>query len=756
MVLALCHSLPNAVRLALLDEIGAMVFHDPVPKLPTELMLAIFSHLSPKDVLTSSAVSRPWRIRTHDERLWRECFVREGWIVDKGKMLEEEVLAKKMGVEVAERIMRGRAPGKADRPRLARRDSRKRPRDEAFSESESTEGPMEGVETTDPSRIAHGVGADGMEAASGSFSSDAGDIDSQPDMSDVRIEPSVFSAASDATEPKLSWSYLYKQRRRLESNWDNGKCKVFRLPHPKHELEGHSECVYTIQHHGNTLVSGSRDRSIRIWDLETCRLQNTLNGHAASVLCLQFDPRPGDNRDVIISGGSDNLVIVWQFSTGDVLHKWKAHDESVLNLRFDDRYLITCSKDKTIRIWNRQPIYPTDPLVPARSRPMLAQQYGADTLLPPYTLLDTLTGHQAAVNAVQINGDVIVSASGDRTIKSWDLHAGTHKKSYSGHSKGIACVQFDGRRIVSGSSDNSVRIFDYETTAEVACLEGHTSLVRTVQARFGDLDITTDEELLEESREADKNFLGNLDRNGEHAHASRRDGPRNAGSSRPQDMLSYGTKVPPGGGGSRWGRIVSGSYDESVIIWKRQKDGKWKPNQRLQQGAGQTARSTVRPPPQVAPLSAHQLNTIQQAQQVLQQTTNGLAPNNMAHAQQGSTGQNPLAALTNNMNAQMQALHGLQYQQNINNPPAAPAALAGVIAQVGPAAQPAAAPHAHHHHHHHHHNHAARPDTNRVFKLQFDARRIISCSQNKVVVGWDFANGDKDLEFIGNWSVETA
>ena len=33
----------------------------------------------------------------------------------------------------------------------------------------------------------------------------------------------------------------------------------------------------------------------------------------------------------------------------------------------------------------------------------------------------------------------------------------------------------------------------------------------------------------------------------------------------------------------------------------------------------------------------------------------------------------------------------------------------------------------------------------RVFKLQFDARRIICCSQDPKIVGWDFANGDEDV-----------
>ncbi len=34
----------------------------------------------------------------------------------------------------------------------------------------------------------------------------------------------------------------------------------------------------------------------------------------------------------------------------------------------------------------------------------------------------------------------------------------------------------------------------------------------------------------------------------------------------------------------------------------------------------------------------------------------------------------------------------------------------------------------------------------RIFKLQFDARRIICCSQTSTIVGWDFCNGDPDLE----------
>lgn len=65
--------------------------------------------------------------------------------------------------------------------------------------------------------------------------------------------------------------------------------------------------------------------------------------------------------------------------------------------------------------------------------------------------------------------------------------------------------------------------------------------------------------------------------------------------------MAYGAKLPPGGGGGRYGRIVSGSYDETIIIWRRDKEGVWKAQHTLRQA--DAARSALvdfearRPPP---------------------------------------------------------------------------------------------------------------------------------------------------------------
>ncbi|RYP66021.1 hypothetical protein DL771_008002 [Monosporascus sp. 5C6A] len=423
---------------------------------------------------------------------------------------------------------------------------------------------------------------------------------------------------------KISWKYLYTLRRRLESNWVRGRYTNFQLPHPDYLDEGHNECIYSLQYNSQYLVSGSRDKTIRIWDLHTRRLiRPPLKEHTGSVLCLQFDSDPLE--DLIVSGSSDSDVILWRFSTGQVLQRLqRAHKESVLNVKFDKRILVTCSKDKTIKIFNRVPLRPGDlgygEVNAVNPVPINLRNYGFSSPLdqrpikPPYTMIGCLEGHGAAVNAVQICGEEIVSASGDRHIKVWDWPNQICRRTFLGHNKGIACVQYDGRRIVSGSSDNEVKVFDRETGLEVASLRAHTNLVRTVQAGFGDLPYSREEDMVE-ARKVDQAYFEAKEAGRLEEFERMRNQPRNAGSRRPEDITAYGAKLPPGGGGGPYGRIVSGSYDQTVVIWRRDRDGVWKNVHTLRQEEGaanalrQSSRSASTTAPRIpSPLDAQATN----------------------------------------------------------------------------------------------------------------------------------------------------
>lgn len=95
-----------------------------------------------------------------------------------------------------------------------------------------------------------------------------------------------------------------------------------------------------------------------------------------------------------ISDSLRNVVCsrVWDVNTGEMLNTLIHHCEAVLHLRFNNGMMVTCSKDRSIAVWDMAS--PTD-----------------------ITLRRVLVGHRAAVNVVDFDDKYIVSASGDRTIK---------------------------------------------------------------------------------------------------------------------------------------------------------------------------------------------------------------------------------------------------------------------------------------------------------------------------------------------------
>jgi len=807
---AILRSLRTSSIANIVEKLNPLLHLDPVTHLPPEITFQILSYLSPETLLRASTLSRAWRYRVLDSPLWKLLFRLEGWNSNFPQIRAYEEGARQRRVECREKERKTRPRASedmdCDKP-FSKKRLRQRP---LFSDGPASESNM--LNTLEPLSIRGSTGPSAWSEQHGLVEADESPVTKAEDrMEDIafrdpsslpaspetmRTRTSAFATTSSSPpvqpslllpgpETKVNWQFLYKQKRRLEDNWDAGKFSNFQLPHPDHPEEAHTECVYTIQYSGKYLVSGSRDKTIRIWNLDTFRLVHpALVGHTASVLCLQFDDRP--EQDIVISGGSDCRVMLWRFSTGRIIREMeKAHSESVLNLRFDDRFLVTCSKDKTIKVWNRKEMLPTDDTYPSSTMKSgarfpsyiinMQEQVETQSLrfqpLPPYSLIMTLEGHGAAVNAIQILDGQIVSASGDRSVRVWDVRTGACTRTFSGHSKGIACVQFDGRRIVSGSSDETVRIFDRATGAEVACLSGHTNLVRTVQAQFGDLP-GNEEELEAEAKAVDRNFFEAQSRgllSTDLSLSQRR--ARNAGSRDPTAIFAYGAKLPPGGGGSKWAKIVSGSYDETVIIWKRGADGAWEKSKTLYQNDAVRA-AGGRPRRPVVQAASHPNAGNPTNQPALHVPAPGQQNQFQALAQQAQA----QAQAAHNLAQQAQALHAASQAVHtttapMHHPNTGPTAPTGAdpTQATGPVtAAPPGTPVAnntppHHHHHHHHHHHPPHPlappnnsqgTNSRVFKLQFDARRIICCSQDPTIVGWDFANHDQDIivasQFFGD------
>lgn len=285
------------------------------------------------------------------------------------------------------------------------------------------------------------------------------DIDGQMHREIMEPLPEVFDPIHiapylDVHNLKLNWQYLYRQHLILDRNWRTGSATPYEIPTDQERTTQRVQGIYCLQFDAKRVVSGSRDRHLRVWDIESRACIMCLAGHAGSVLCLQFDGK----TNTVVTGSSDTTIMTWDLVRGERTQIYEGHQAPVLNVRFDENYVVSCSKDKTIKIWAR-----------------------SESSRRPHTCIRTLKGHRAAVNAVQFVGKTIVSASGDRTIKIWNLDSGECLRSIEGHDRGIACIVFDGRLITSGSSDLSIREHDAFTGERLDTHTGHTELVRTIQ-----------------------------------------------------------------------------------------------------------------------------------------------------------------------------------------------------------------------------------------------------------------------------------
>ena len=121
--------------------------------------------------------------------------------------------------------------------------------------------------------------------------------------------------------------------------------------HLKHE-DCHTEPITCLEFSENSalLASGSRDRAIQVWSVETAQSLYRLAGHEGSVTSLVFS----SDSSRLVSGSEDNLVIVWDMSTGKLVRGLTGHRGAVncVAASKDGRIIASGSQDKTIKIWD--------------------------------------------------------------------------------------------------------------------------------------------------------------------------------------------------------------------------------------------------------------------------------------------------------------------------------------------------------------------------------------------------------------------
>lgn len=110
-------------------------------------------------------------------------------------------------------------------------------------------------------------------------------------------------------------------------------------------LVEHNGISRPIIHAHGMLISGSFERKLKIWDVQTGTCLHTLEGNpslAISFLCKDKQ---------LIVGYWDGQIEIWNLETQTLLHTFKGHEGTIRSLAFADGFFISASSDNTIKFW---------------------------------------------------------------------------------------------------------------------------------------------------------------------------------------------------------------------------------------------------------------------------------------------------------------------------------------------------------------------------------------------------------------------
>ena len=116
-------------------------------------------------------------------------------------------------------------------------------------------------------------------------------------------------------------------------------------------FHGHTEHVNSVAFSldGSRVLTGSGDKTARLWDISTGAALRTFTGQEGSVYMAGLSP----DGTRILTGSGDNTARLWDASTGEVLRTFTSYSSAVSSVAFspDGIHLATGSWDGTVRLW---------------------------------------------------------------------------------------------------------------------------------------------------------------------------------------------------------------------------------------------------------------------------------------------------------------------------------------------------------------------------------------------------------------------
>ena len=202
-------------------------------------------------------------------------------------------------------------------------------------------------------------------------------------------------------------------------------------------LEGHSTAsAIAISTDGKTLVSGGKDKAIKVWDLQTGQLRKTLQSNSGEIYTLAIAP----DGNTIVSGSGDRRIRIWNITSDQRPRMLAAQSYKVNRVEISsDGKTITSHSDDEIKAWD-----------------LATGQLKATFPLPFNNLLD-----------ISPDGQTVLIRLSDSKIVAWDVATNQQKVLPAFFNSVSARISLDGQTLVTikeaGKRNFELKVSDLAT-----------------------------------------------------------------------------------------------------------------------------------------------------------------------------------------------------------------------------------------------------------------------------------------------------